>query len=264
MTSKRRRMLWIGGAVATVVVVLFATTSFLSWGLAAHWTCSDSGQASSEGTMFFPAVLTNAPFGGKASGNAIEPADYPGAWGYPNRTTEEGSPATNGTADGIFFPIEVSVDHYTPTLTAGPGSNSPCAAAFQVSVEPPANIGSVGWGLLGEGNVSDALEPTFVNFSGFEGDPLSPIFENGFARANEAPISTCGTSVAPVVVLARSMTVIVSFEFDGTNTSVSYTIPFELDFEYTFPADFGTWQVDNLSAPGGPGGGWAFSYSPCG
>jgi len=31
-------------------------------------------------------------------------------------------------------------------------------------------------------------------------------------------------------------------------------------WSYWFPPDFGTWQIDNLSAPGGPGGGWAFNF----
>ncbi len=213
--------------------------------------------------MFFPAVLVNAPYGGRGYGTALEPASYPGAWGYPNNTVLVGNPAPNGSATGTFFPVKVSVERLTSDLEFGAGTNARCDASYGVSVAPPESIGSAGWVLLGPGNASDALEPTWSNFSGFEGDPVSPHFENGFAVSNLANVTTCNAPTKLLTVSARPATVQIQFRLGGQNVTVAYTIPFQLQFQYSFPADFGTWQVDNLSAPGGPGGGWAFSYSPC-
>jgi hypothetical protein len=55
----------------------------------------------------------------------------------------------------------------------------------------------------------------------------------------------------------------IPFPYDGSIRVVNATVTVTADFEYTFPSDSGVWGVDNLSAPGGPGGGWAFSYTPC-
>jgi len=63
----------------------------------------------------------------------------------------------------------------------------------------------------------------------------------------------------------RTLGLSVSFRIDLGNQSfwIATELPFTEQYHYSFPANFGTWQVDNLSAPGGSGGGWAFSYSPC-
>ncbi|MGC2034334.1 MAG: hypothetical protein WA761_02675 [Thermoplasmata archaeon] len=63
--------------------------------------------------------------------------------------------------------------------------------------------------------------------------------------------------------MTQGLPVKLLFTENEQNFSVPYVLPFTEQYTYTFPANFGTWQVDNLSAPGGPGGGWAFSYSPC-
>lgn len=262
--NRRVKLAWTSVIVAcAVVAALLAPTALSGWAPLAHWSCVSSDTVASNGTMFFPAVLVNAPYGGKGYGTALESANYPGAWGYPNDTALVGSPALNGTADGLFFPVNVSVDRLSSAWAFGPGNNDRCDAAYGVSVSPPPFIGGIGWVLLGPGNASDALEPTWNNFTGFEGDPISPHFENGFVGSNSASVTTCDAPAELLTVSARPATVQIQFPVGGQNVTVAYTIPFQLQFQYSFPADYGTWQVDNLSAPGGPGGGWAFSYSPC-
>jgi len=111
--------------------------------------------------------------------------------------------------------------------------------------------------------MNDAGVPTWVNFTGFQGKPASPVFIDNFAVANRGNVSTCGTSAQNLLTFATSVAVRIPFSVGNQNYTLAYTIPFLLSYHYLFPGNFGTWQIDNLSAPGGPGGGWAFSYSPC-
>jgi len=255
---------WVSVAVGgAVVVALLVPTALSGWAPLAHWTCVSTGTVASKATMFFPAVLVNAPYGGEGYGSALEPASFPGAWGYPNSTVLVKNPAPNGSAVGQFFAVNVSVHRVNSVLALGPGDASRCRSSFAVSVAPPQSIAAVGWVLLGPGNTSDAVEPTSVNFTGFQGDPVSPQFENGFSAPNLGSITTCQTGTKLLNVSAQPATVEVPFSVGSQNYTVPFTIPFQLQFQYWFPAQFGTWQIDNLSAPGGPGGGWAFSYSPC-
>jgi hypothetical protein len=77
-------------------------------------------------------------------------------------------------------------------------------------------------------------------------------------------VSTCGSSTASLWVTSHYLTLWYRFSTGQGSATVSFTAPESgAGFHYSFPADFGMWQVDNLSSPGGPGGGWAFSYAPC-
>ena len=98
-----------------------------------------------------------------------------------------------------------------------------------------------------------------VNLTQFPGD-ASPYFSNGFYYANEQNISTCGRGTEGVNVTSSYLTVWVPFSYDGKNYTQPLILPYIQSFHYSFPGRVGNWQVDNLSAPGGPGGGWAFNY----
>jgi hypothetical protein len=262
--NRRAKIVWLSVATASAVVVaLLVPTALSGWAPLVHWTCVSTGTVASKGTMFFPAVLVNAPYGGEGYGSALEPASFPGAWGYPNSTVLVKNPAPNGSAVGQFFAVNVSVHRVNSVLALGPGDASRCGSSFAVSVASPESIAAVGWVLLGPGNASDAVEPTSVNFTGFQGDPVSPQFQNGYGGSNFANVTTCDAGAKLLNASAQPATVVIPFHMGDRNYTVAFTIPFQLQFQYWFPADFGTWQVDNLSTDGGPGGGWAFSYSPC-
>jgi hypothetical protein len=64
-------------------------------------------------------------------------------------------------------------------------------------------------------------------------------------------------------VISNRLTVWFPVSLSDRTVQVPFIIPVTESYHYTFPANFGIWEVDNLSAPGGPGGGWAFSYEPC-
>jgi hypothetical protein len=114
---------------------------------------------------------------------------------------------------------------------------------------------------MGQGNVSDQQEPVVL----FPGHSNTIYFLNGFDTPDSGSISTCGEPAQSLpLVTSTHLTLWAHFASDGQNYSVPFNLPIvESQFHYWFPANFGTWQVGNLSASGGPGGGWAFSYSPC-
>ncbi len=91
----------------------------------------------------------------------------------------------------------------------------------------------------------------------------SPTFHNGFELPNSPPIDTCGGAGVDRVVTSSYLRLSFGVSVSGLNFTLPFTLPFVQTFAYAFPADFGVWQIDNLSAQNGPGGGWAFSYAAC-
>ncbi|MGP8158941.1 MAG: hypothetical protein ACLPWO_04970 [Thermoplasmata archaeon] len=214
--------------------------------------------------MWIPVVLINAPYGGFATGNGSLPAGYLG----PNTIlpSASGTDALNGTVAGVLYQIWLNVTRDTNVIVWGPGTDSRCAQPYSIDPgglgsKPPPSYSGV---LFGPGYKSDAAEPHQYNFSSSQGD-ATVLFSNGYASANAASVSTCGKAAQSVTLPLRPVDLLVTLPFstgDG-NTTQGLVIPLTLSYHYMFPPNFGTWQVDNLSAPGGPGGGWAFSYSPC-
>lgn len=117
---------------------------------------------------------------------------------------------------------------------------------------------------MGPNNTSDSNEPHTATLPTLEnGGGQSPRFNASYLLPNEPAIATCsrGAQSLPLVISDR-----LTIDFPAAPdlpSSLWYTLTFVQTFHYLFPSDFGTWQIDNLSTPGGPGGGWAFSYSPC-
>jgi len=170
-----------------------------------------------------------------------------------------------GETLGSFFTVNATVYAQSNVTTWGPGTNSRCSQPFSIGLSSPSIYALAGGGILGVNNTSDANEPSYALI--YEGTPNqihSLTFDNSFGVANAANISTCGGPARSLpLVLSNYLNVWFPVTIRGQNLTVPYTIPVTESYHYIFPADFGTWQVDNLSAPGGPGGGWAFSYSPC-
>lgn len=156
------------------------------------------------------------------------------------------------------FEAFVTVFSANNQTVLGPGTNARCSGPYQVALfAHGAEYGDIS---LAGPNVSDRNEPTIL---GPWNSNLS--FQNGFAQPNTANVTTCdATATSAPGVISKFLTLWVTFSETGHSHTVSFRTPLvETVYHYWFPANFGTWQIDNLSAPGGPGGGWAFSYSPC-
>lgn len=255
--SRRRIGLTVGPVLGVVVVVLLVASTWLTgWGVFFHWSCA-SGKTVDSQVEWVPFILLNAPFGGNVSGLASIPSGFIGNW---PPITAEGAGIRNGSFGGLFHRLIVNVSEDANETVWGPGASVRCGQSFAVSLVFDYDTYS---GMMGNwGNWSDSNEPhTFVLATG--NGESSAYFDNGFTIANAKSVSTCNSSQESLPVRSTGFNIWLSFAIEGKPTSVPYLLPFPLVYHYYFPANFGTWQVDNLSAPGGPGGGWAFSYAPC-
>jgi hypothetical protein len=256
---------WRVVAIPMIAVLVFAALvipGFVGgWAPLFHSACT-IGKTVIREQLYAPAILANSPYGGLVFDNGTLPASLPGAPGYPNAFSTLGAPAWNGTAAGAFFAVNLTIYQSENVTAWGPGANSHCNQPYLFEYDPP-NVSG------GGGGVAFGPIPTPSHLSD-NGEATSEdmalrtfIFSNGFTSSNAPNITTCGGAGQSLSIGSPSFTVRAPLELTGENTSASVILPFPGSFHYVFPANFGIWQVDNLSAPGGPGGGWAFSYSPC-
>jgi len=228
-------------------------------GVLAHVTCEPSGPSLHPFQAWVPSEMANSPYGGVVWANASIPQgpflDSPEA---PN-WYEIG--LTNGSAAWAGFGAEFNVTPRSNQSVLGPGLGTPCSTPFQIS---PTFWGGIvlGGPLLGSGNMSDVKEPSTLNAY----IPPSTVelgISDGYSVANHDAVSTCGGGAVWRWANSTGFTATVPVMSGGSLTQETFAFPFFDSFHYWFPANYGVWQIDNLSAPGGPGGGWAFSYTPC-
>lgn len=259
--SKRRRIIAWGTAAGCIVVLVIVLPVFIwGWAPVLRWTCADGKVDATEPT-WIPGVLVNAPYGGYVAGNGSVPPGF--ISNDQGLGTANGLPASNGSVGGFFIHVLLSLSGLENATIWGAGANSRCNSAWAITAAIDFNGSQVYSGILGnQGNWSDKFEPHEYNFTPSAGNS-TVLFSNGFSGQNSANISTCGESAKWDPVSSPQIAVSVPFTVGERTLVVPWTLPFSQAFNYWFPANFGTWEVDNLSAPGGPGGGWAFSYSPC-
>jgi hypothetical protein len=246
----RRRWVAVSALCASVLVLgLFLPTLIGGWAPVIHWTCR-SGPTVLFETSQVPSLLINSPYGGHAWANVSFPLSF-----LPGGLSGMGSQSWNGSTTWSGFQSNVSVYGTLNETVWGPGPNVRCTQPYFVSLAPIGNP-SGGILLLGPGNTSDRQEPNVL----FAGGTIT--FLNGFEVSNQPQISTCGGPSQSVSMSSYALTLWATIK--SSSGSASFQLPIVVTtFHYWFPSGFGTWQIDNLSAPGGPGGGWAFSYSPC-
>jgi hypothetical protein len=257
--SRRRKVSVVTVIVASAVVAgLFLPTAVAGWAPVLHWTCQTTTQVMEGQSAPIPAQLLNAPFGGNVSGNVTARA---GVFTQGNGSYYEflGTSDSNGGVDWNGYHANVSAFADQNVTVWGPGPNVRCAGPFKVELQPDRAV-FTGITLINPGNYSDQQVPD-VLFPGYS-NVIS--FSDRFEGANHANVSTCGNQAIAYPVESSYLTLWAHFSWHGKNRTAEFKVPIlGMEFRYLFPANFGTWQVDNLSAPGGPGGGWAFSYSPC-
>jgi hypothetical protein len=256
--TRRRWAIVSSIAVVAIVIGLFTPTLLGVWAPVLHYACEQSQNPEVTLYAWVPALLLNSPYGGKAYGNGTVP---PGPLSTPGEGTLYGVGEANGDAAWAGFRAEINVSSVENQTVWGPGNDVRCSTPYSISVQYWGG-GVLGETLLGEGNISDSQEPTSLNHWTYPGD-VNLTITNGFVGSNFRNISTCGKAAASSFTNSTQFEVRVPVTISGIQYSLPYVLPIQESFHYLFPANFGTWQVDNFSAPGGPGGGWAFSYSPC-
>lgn len=260
LSTRQRRSIIAVAVASAVLLALIVPTVSAGWAPILHFECGQGAKIVQE-LVWVPAVLGNSPYGGRMFDNGTIPPDIPGAPGYPNAWSALGAPAWNGSAAGAFFLVNVSVFRSSNSTVLGPGPNARCNVPFVVQYLSLGEVdrGTVFVNPIGlPSNLSDRGEVTEVAYP-----HPSFAFNNSFRAANSPSISTCGQPARSVNVSSPHFTAMSPGTTADAGAFLPVLLPFGGTFHYWFPGNFGTWQVDNLSAPGGPGGGWAFSYSPC-
>ncbi len=251
--SGRRILFALLAAAVVVVAVALVPLAFASWSLVAHYECGPGAVVATR-NLWTPVVLVNSPYGGFANGTRT--------MAIPGGTSSMSTAATNGTAMGLFEMKEWSVSPSVRVLVAGPGTNAVCTgfvAAGNLSARYLEIIA------LPSGNTtSDAGQRAPLSFADLYGNVHpSVLIDNGYVE-NDLVVTTCGRGSVAMATRASRFTVEIPFGWDGSNYTVSATVDAALNYTYTFPANFGTWSVDDLNVGAhAPGGGWAFSFTPC-
>ena len=242
-----------------VVTAVFLPTILGGWAPVLHYTCVDGKLVVGDLFVWLPAILINSPYGGRGLGVATLPNGT--QWG-PFNLYSVG--AANGSANWGGFGAYVNITQLVNQTVWGPGPNVRCGEGYTVSARYEGGI-YLGGGLLPNGSQSDLQEPTLLGFTPHPLGQANVSVDNAFHSANAPDVSTCsGSSLAPPAVHSAGFVIRVPVTPNQVGPLAEYSLPFVGLFHYWFPANFGTWQVDNLSAPGGPGGGWAFNYlGPC-
>lgn len=258
----RRRKVEVLGAIGAVVVVgLLLPTALTTWAPLIHFACSNETEVF-HGQLWTPAVVANSPYGGNVTDLGLVPPYIPGTPGYPTSWAGLGAPAWNGMVGGAFLPLNVSVYRMANVTVWGPGANSRCSQQYSLTWHTPSAVGQGGVAfstVVTPNQTSDAGEANTSILAG-----VSFSFANGYAGPNEPSISTCGGAAVYRNVTATGLTVWTPAASTLGGLPIAVDLPFPATYHYLFPASFGSWQIDNLSAPGGPGGGWAFSFvGPC-
>ena len=272
----------IGVAVAAVLLVTTATVNSPGSGVFAHTECRP-GQYLGNVTVWLPGAVIAAPFQGSESGS-VE------IWGKtPAGTTTLSQDTYVGDGNVTAFYVDyvnLSVFSLQDVSIIGPGSGAVCSSAMIAYISPnPAeglHSGGVSWFSMYSGLASERGLPNGLNASQlclevenstYGSCAMSTQFDLNFERTS-GTVDTCGKSQDQVLQLSsQAWPVTTPFEWNNR----SYSVPFDPDgagspgygngteawYNYTFPANGGIWEYDNLSDTSSTGAGLVFSYSAC-
>ena len=257
----RRKLVAISAIILVTSIALILPTWVAPWAPVFHVVCRNQSSIVTNKQLWAPVVLANSPYGGKTYDNGTIPPSIPSSPGYPDAWAALGAPALNGSADAALLLTNIDLFSVQNETVPGPGANTPCQASSDLQFLPLAGGGGSG------SQASNISIPSVFSDEG-EATNASPgapsfVFQNGFSSANSPAVSTCHGPGQTHIAYAPDFKAWVPSGVGNSAKLTPVTLPFAVHFRYVFPPNFGTWQIDNLSAPGGPGGGWAFSYTPC-
>jgi hypothetical protein len=157
----------------------------------------------------------------------------------------------------------LNVDRYQDATELGSGANTPCRAEYGVRAQFE---GGLALGLPVERNPNSTSPGTSQILSTPTPGSVNLSFSLQFQSPNMPIVDTCGQSrpiwSAPFSSNNTSFTFPIPIE--GHVVDFAMSLPFQQSFHYEFGPNSGFWAIQNLSAPGGPGGGWAFDLQqPC-
>lgn len=259
MARRARIRGWLTGlaGVGIGVAVTLGAFSLGSPSLGSHYACEPAALVASQWN-WTPYLLVNSPYGG---------------WGNGTASTDQGGASSrnfNGQSAEAIDLEQWNLTLVQRVLVPGWGVSATSCPTLSVNYNNtsfPSNAPFSGCGclLLPNGTTTDRNEtnqPTYGLYTAVK-------WNNSFTSPTGGTVTTCGTGPETVSFQSREPVFEVTFQTPyGPKTfseSVSiFTSALTETFHYWFPPNFGSWAVDNLSLPGGPGGGWAFDFlGPC-
>jgi hypothetical protein len=227
-------------------------------GLVTAWTIEGSpdqcvaSQPVDHLTILMPVLIVNSPYGGYANGSWTRYANT------SSQTIKETDTigARNGSIDYL---LEQSNWTIWTTKQSGDRSVS-CAGVFSYSWTPTGIqvVGSTG---LNYTNDSQASQFTGGNGTRSNyGAPYDLLYFNDSFYRSSGGFSDCGGGTSTTAAASTYIDYRIPFDYQGSPQIASITFDELTNFTYTFPANGGAWEMDDLSSPGGPGGGLSFSF----
>lgn len=245
MMLRRTIRVWVVLVVAVSTALAGIGTYYLVFAPSSGH-CVPGSLVAADNHTLTPEVLVNSPYLGSAKGVYLGTSPSAPASSGPIVT------AQNGSVWGNF-------EDYRWNFSQGvhQGTSNPCPGVFFASSTDNLAGGTqnLGWELR-----NDSAEQTYVGDNGTA--YAITYLNNSFVRGTST-VSTCGLAAKTFSLTSYQFEIRLPFSVGSTPQIVTVIVETWVSFSYTFPADSGTWMIDNLSVPGGPGGGWAFSYSPC-
>jgi hypothetical protein len=248
----------LAGIVVACVVVTVVYAAGVS-GILSHAECVTTRTVGQQ-PFWTPFSLVNTPYLGSTHFTAEFWTD---AFGVNSTVRVGPGVLTDSNLSWGYFETQNWTVYAESNVTVfGPGVDSSCQTAYSAVPTPTAfNVGIDGVTLQGSGNISNAGEPTSFNDSGPQ---AAAVFVNGFETANRPAVSTCGGPATELNFTSVSFHLLVTLPgTDGSVTTVASVSSLE-SFTYFFPADSGTWSIDDLQVNNGLSGpGLAFSWQSC-
>jgi hypothetical protein len=264
------------------IVTLATIASPPGWGLLDHTVC-DVGPTLGNVSVWVPSSVVAAPYLGYEHGKL---------WLWTRSPTEyarlsTGTNDTDGNVTAWLLGYENWTIHATSNVTvAGPGPLERCSAPFVAYFSPNpvknAKHGGISWWQIATGLMADVGLPPGLNGSLLCKDVENSTNPDCGVGAHLDLNFTVASGVVDTCGLVQGTTLHV--ESAGWPMWIPYavgstTYHVRLDpagrdsgswnngttswYNYSFPANTGIWQYDNLSETSTTGAGLVFSYSSC-
>lgn len=272
----------IGSALGVILVILTFLVANPGWSLLAHSECRLGGELGNF-TVWTPNGVVAAPYLGSESGGVLLWSRVPSG----HLSIHFNTSVVDGNITAYVVGFENwSVYSQSNATVSGPGIQTICTSPMVAyyAPSPPQDErhgGTTSWP-VGFEFTSDVSTPTELNGSQLctEVENTSNLscgvgaeFDMNF-RTSAGKVDTCGsTQNQALQIVSTGWPVTAPFRWHGQSYTVpldpsgrnseSYTNGTEEWYNYTFPANGGIWQYDNLAETSTTGAGFVFAYSPC-
>jgi len=264
----------IGATIGSVFVIAVVLASHPGWGFFNHTEC-ELGSRVGNVTAVVPAAIIAGPYEGSAVVSNHEWTNF--SSGTVGITLNQSVGGGNVTASLVSFQNWTIYLRNNLTV-AGIGPESPCSSNLVGFLSPRPALGG---GVVSLTMATDLMSDIGLPL-GFNGSELCTSIEGYLPdcavgaqfdvnfHTETGKVDTCGSSQTQVISLvSQGMAVNVPYVWNGE----SYSVPLDrsnnatggilISYSYSFPANTGVWEYDDLAQTSSTGDGLVFSFIPC-